>query len=383
MLTYKDKKNLDTYIKKLVILNNSLSLGTTTLTPLNYTEEKNKFFKSDTYNPQFVYSTFNTTNQRKGISRCVEELPSLKLPNDLRNYLFDYVSSLSLTADAINAIGTTEFSHSVNKIFVFKQMNETEFLNDMASISFNDPGGCRLVNAEEMAEIFRTYLKNLDIDYTVEVDYHNDHIIRVGQKKLIVGAKVKRFCNNIQRLITHEIDSHVLQRCNLSATDSSLLRLIPQGNSLLWGEGLAVYNEIHSGRITRTAFETYYYRLKAVNMIHKSFREIFDYLSQYMKPTKAYMITYRVKRGMGDTYLPGGYTKDACYALGYKTVDKYLKNGGSIHRLYTSRIPDVGKLLFDNELLTPDSVKIPHYITHTNVNTSVKQTPIYPHFSSV
>lgn len=382
MLTYKDKKKLNNLIQKLIALNQSLNLGTATLTPLNYSEEKEKFLRSDTYNPQFKYSNQNISLQQKEIIRCTEELHSLKLPKDLHNYVLEYVSSLSLTADAINTIGTSEFSRTVDKIFSFKNTDEKEFLKEISSISFNDPGNCKLKNAEEMAEIFREYLKNLQIGYTVEVDYTNDHIIRVGQQKLIVGAKVKRFCNNIQRLLTHEIDSHVLQRCNLSTSDSSLLRLIPQGDSLLWGEGLAVYNEIHSGRITKNAFETYYYRLKAVHMLDKSFREIFDYLSRYMKPTKAYMITYRVKRGMGNTQLPGGYTKDASYALGYQTVDTYIKKGGCIEMLYISRIPYIGEFLLENELIETTAIKIPNYLT-TPISTVSRQTGIYPIFSSV
>ncbi len=380
MLTYKENKYLQSYSNKLLALNSQIQLGTNTLTPLNYKEEKEKFLTSDTYNPQFYYQKQNTSFLQAEITTLTEELRSFKISKELYYHLYNYLESLNKGIEAVQNVGTSEFSNSVNKIFSYESFDGKDFLKKMQTIVFNDPGNCKLKNAEEMADIFRSYITNLDLDYSVKVDSKNDHIIRVDPQSLIIGAKVKRFCNNIQRLITHEIDSHILQRHNLSNAQNSLLRLIPSNESLLWGEGLAVYNEIHSGLITKGAFETYYYRLKAVEMLHKSFREIFDYLLRYVKPEKAYMITYRVKRGMGDTSLPGGYSKDASYALGYLTVDTYIKSGGCIEMLYISRVPLIGQLLIDEELLTPTSILLPKYLrTKTQLPKSSPAASIFIH----
>jgi hypothetical protein len=97
-------------------------------------------------------------------------------------------------------------------------------------------------------------------------------------------------------------------------------------------------------------------------MLHKSFREIFDLLTNHVSKEKAFMITYRVKRGMGDTSQPGGYAKDASYLLGYKTVKNYIESGGDVEFLYLSRFPELGELLYDNELLQHDSILLPKYL---------------------
>jgi hypothetical protein len=379
MLKYNTSTQLNEYAKKLLAFNSKIRLGTTSLTPINYTQEKEKFLKSDIYNPQFIYSKQNTNGLQTQYENLVEEFQSIKLSSDLHFYISEYLESLSTTLISINSIGTLAFGEVIKKTFLFPKYSAKDFLQKMQSITFNDPGNCVLKNAEEMSEIFKKYLENSQLDYSVEIDYHNDHIIRVSPQKLVIGAEVKRFCNNIQRLITHEIDSHILQRHNLLTANSPLLRILSHGESLLWAEGLAVYNEIHSGLITKSAFETYYYRLKAVQMIDKSFREIFDYLSRYVTPQKAFMITYRVKRGMSDTSLPGGYTKDASYALGYLTVDEYIRTGGCIEMLYISRVPQKGQVLLDNDLISPTSICLPQYLRKPLTNNLEVVNPLFIH----
>lgn len=359
----KDRKRLLSFTDNLLSLNRKLNLGTSILTPLNYLEEKNKFFRSETYNPHFIYQKQDTSASKKELLSLIEQLKTIKLPSDIHSYLYNYLESADKTFSCIDSIGTEKFADTAHHIFPFQNVDGKNFLRIMPTISFCSTDTCKIRDAEEMAEIFREYIKETGLTCEIVIDYHNDHIIRVHRNKLIIGAKVKRYCGNVKRLIVHEIESHVFQRNNLAKTENPLLRIFPHADSMLWGEGLAVYNEINSGTITQTAYETYYYRLKAVEMIQKSFREIFEYLSRYVKPEKAYMITYRVKRGMGDTSLGGGYAKDASYALGYTAVNSYLKNNGSIELLYLCRVPDIGKLLLENELLEPTTVKLPKRIS--------------------
>ncbi|HRN96129.1 MAG TPA: DUF1704 domain-containing protein [Candidatus Levybacteria bacterium] len=371
MFEYKDKKRLIPFTDRLLLLNSKLNLGTQALTPLNYTQEKEKFFRSDTYNPQFIYELRDTSIMKRDLYSLQQELHTIHLQSDLRDYISDYLQSVARTIDCIDAIGTPRFAKAANLIFTFEEVDGKKFLQNMPFISFNKSNACVLQNAEEMAETFRKYISNAQLSYDIQIDYQNDHIIRVGHNKLIIGAKVKRLCSNVKRLIVHEIESHIFQRHNLLTAQNPLLRIIPHADSMLWGEGLAVYNEIQSGTITQSAYETYYYRVKAVEMLHKSFREIFDYLSRYVTAEKAYMITYRVKRGMGDTSLPGGYAKDASYAIGYQTVDNYIRNNGCLELLYTSRVPHIGELLLEHELLEPSVLKLP---THTTLVQPKPQT---------
>ncbi len=364
MIHTKDKKRLINFGKKFNSLSNKLSVGTHTLTPINFSEEREKFFSSNTYNPIYQYSPNNTSGLHKEIQALIEELDTITLPNSLRYYFRSALEALSTDIDLIDAIGTDRFAEIAADIYQYNQIKSESLLREAAHISFNEPGNCELQSAEEMADSFQKYIDQLGLDYTVTIDTFNDHIIRVGSRSLIVGSKVRRFCKNINRLIVHEIESHILQRHNLKMSDNPLLRVIPRPQVSLWGEGLAVYNEIHSGTITRGAFETYYYRLKAVENINRSFRQIYNLLTDYVSPEKAFMITYRVKRGMKETYNPGGFAKDASYLLGYKKVSEYIQDGGNIKFLYTSKYPHIGKLLLEHEMLEQKPVLLPAYM-HT------------------
>lgn len=362
MIHTENKKKLFRFGKRLNTLSSKLIIGTNTLTPINFEEEKIKFFSSNTYNPVYFYSPNDTYGLHKEILSLNEELDNIRLSNSLKYYFRSALQSFSTDIDLIDAIGTDSFADVASDIFKYESFSSSSFLKETANIKFNEPSNCTLHSANEIAKKFQEYIDDLDLEYKVTVDAFNGHIIRVGAHSLVIGEKVRRFCKNIDRLIVHEIESHILQRHNMKNTANPLLRIIPRQTMSLWGEGLAVYNEINSGTITRGTYENYYYRLKAVENINLSFREIFNKLTSYISPEKAFMITYRVKRGMGDTAQPGGFGKDASYLLGYKTVKDYIENGGSIDFLYVSKYPVIGELLNENELLEHSNVLLPAYL---------------------
>lgn len=362
MIGTKEIIRLHQFGKRFLTLSQKLSIGTATLTPINYIEEKSKFFTSDTYNPHFYYRKNNTAGLHKEIQSLLQELNTISLPDPLRFYLRNAIQALSTDIDLIDAIGTDSFAEVAADIFQYDSIDSRKLLEDTAAIKFNEPNNCTIRSAEEMAEYFQDFIDELNLDYRVTIDHFNDHIIRVSPKELIIGAKVRRFCNNVNRLVVHEIESHVFQRVAIKNANNPLLLIIPRPNISLWGEGLAVYNEIKSNTITRSAFETYYYRLKAVEMLNKSFRSIFNELTKYVKPEKAFMITYRVKRGMGNTYHPGGFGKDASYLMGYKKVCTYLENNGNIEFLYKTKFPELGEILQEYELLNESDILLPQYL---------------------
>lgn len=367
----RERKRLKLFAKQLHQISSQLNIGTTTLTPLNYSQEKEKFFASDTYNPQFFYHKRNITSLKHTIAELSESIHHLHIPSDLKDYLSQIIDELHSEVDMIDAIGTEKFASYAYSLFHFQDIDTTSFLKDMPSLNFYEPDVMQLHTAQDMHKIFQEYIEQLNVDFKIEIDHFNDHIVRVGRKKLIIGARVKRFCNNVERLIVHEIESHMLQKYNMENAQNPLLRITRHGENLLWGEGMAVYNEITAKKITRSAYETYYYRLKAVSMIHKSFREIYNYLSNHVSDEKAFMITYRVKRGMGDTARPGGYPKDASYLAGYKKVQEYLENGGNLEFLYISRVPAIGELLLENDLLEVSTIQLPKHLQSSNKQNSI------------
>ncbi|OGC44127.1 hypothetical protein A3J98_02265 [candidate division WS6 bacterium RIFOXYC1_FULL_33_10] len=58
-----------------------------------------------------------------------------------------------------------------------------------------------------------------------------------------------------------------------------------------------------------------------------------------LPPKSAFSVTYRVKRGLGDTSYPGIYCKDIVYFRGFRKVKKQLEKDKSLYeKLYAGKI---------------------------------------------
>lgn len=363
MLTQKQKDQILLFAKDSLEVGKSFSLGTDTLTPVNYAEEKEKFFNSSTYNPQYIYLYNKRPNINIPLLELRHRLNRLEAPDAIKIFLHEYLDDLKVHELAIRAIGTEDFPYYAQKLFDWDLESLSTIKKRLPKIEFDEQSKPRLYNAEKMRTIFTNYLeKELGItNYIVHVDGFNDHTVRVGDKRLTIGSKVKRNANNVRRLIVHEIESHILQRYNVQQTNNPLLKLLKLYEWRLFAEGLAVYNEVITKTITLSSYETYWLRLKAVTMLDKSFREIYNELSNEVPEEKAFLITYRVKRGMGDTKSPGGFPKDASYLYGFEKVYDYMTTGGSLKFLYSVRVPSVGELLKKYDLLYDKEFKLPTF----------------------
>jgi len=344
-------------------LRKKLIFGTTILHPLNLDGEKAKFFDSPTYNPVFVYRKFDAKKVDTLLKALREELNTLRIPHELRSYLNEYLKDLRLLEKTKLAIGSDDFAYYAKKLFKIHDFEIQAALNNLSKIDFPQHKDLILYNAYEIAEIFRNTLHNKYQlwDFQVMVDENNKHAIWTGSKSISIGRSIKRYSHNVRRLIVHEIESHALQRHNLSLYDNPFVRLVPYKEFNLYGEGLAVYNEIMTGTITKKAYNQYILRLKAVRMLDKSFREIYNFLREFVLEKQAFQITYRVKRGMKHTAKPGGFPKDAMYLLGYKTILDYIKAGLRPEFLYISRNPCLSSLLLSQNLLSSADITLPSF----------------------
>ena len=359
----RDKKILYHFAKQCSRLKHSCLLDTNVLTPSNFCEEKEKFLQSKTYNPQFIYKK-TPKNIKHGFDQLQKYLASIDLPKDLANYFFEYLDNLELLSLTISAIGTKSFAAYSQRLFRSYTSHTHETLQQLPDINFLEDEKHTLHTAEKIAAIFHNYLQQYDelSQYAISLDSFNDHTIRVGENRLIIGSRVKRTTENVRRLIVHEIESHIMQRHNARLSKNPLLKLIRTEEHEMLAEGLAVFNEIYTKTITRKAYNIYFYRLKAVAMLQKSFREIYDYLTNFLTPHQAFIITARVKRGMADTSQPGGFPKDAAYLLGYNRINEYVSHGGSLSSLYIIRQPEYGKLLAKYDLLTDANYVLPKFL---------------------
>lgn len=359
-----DKRQLFIWAQKCLDLKAELRISTGDLTPTNYYEEKERFFSSQNYNPIFTYRKRGTNNIVHRIKELELELKNLRLPEELRQYFLGYLSNLTDILHVKETIGTNKFPYFAQRLFRDTLSDLTIPLNYISVIEPSNIPEKDLLNAQEIAHEFRKVLDTYNLpDVAISIDDFNDHMIRVDTKSLVIGSRIRRKPQNVQRLIVHEVETHILQSYNLAEAKNPLLRLTYLSDSLLFGEGMAVYNEHLTKTITPDAFDTYYYRLKAVQMIGLSFREIFTYLNQYISAEKAYAITARVKRGMHNTSDSGGYPKDASYLLGFHRIQEYLKNGSSLSFLYIGKVPRLTTLLLQHDLLEREPVVLPFFLT--------------------
>ena len=197
--------------------------------------------------------------------------------------------------------------------------------------------------------------------FKVEIDTFSPHIVSVGYHTIGIGSEIRRFECNVDRLVIHEIESHVLQTENVKNSLTKLSELSKYGDQNLYGEGLAIYNEIMTRKITPSAFEMYYFRIKAVRMLNKSFRQIYSTLSEVLNPQRAFIMTYRVKRGMADTSLPGGFPKDACYLLGFHEIETLIAEKYPKKLLYATKSPTLSSLLFKYGFLDTKNIITPKF----------------------
>lgn len=372
LISEEDNNSLNDIAYRAVQIKKSLTLGTTTLTPLNYNEEREKFFASSTYNPHFIYHTGDHRLFRDELNDLLSLTDLLTIPSDFKFYLQDYLINLHFLNITLRSVGTSTFAQAAHALFDWNIVDADSLMKLFSDFPFSEPKDAQLYNAEMIKLEFEHVLLNVYgiTDFSIQIDTFCHNIIRAGYKKVTIGSGIRRAKNNVDRLIVHEIESHVLQTYNIKQCKNPLLELSKYNDAILYSEGLAVYNEVMTQTLTRSSLETYYYRLKAVSMLHKSFREIYTYLAKSLPEEKAYLITYRVKRGMGDTSLPGGFPKDAGYLQGFKKVHEYMKNGGSLHDLYHTKTPGLTSLLRAHNLLPEKLHIIPRFLeqelSHSN-----------------
>ncbi len=349
--------------KEIIENKKELKLGTTSLTPINYTEEMNKFFKSDSYNPIFKYRKNKLGNFKKRISDLKKQTYSTQMPDDIKEHFLSILDEQEILYQTKNSIGKEKFSNNAHKLFDWGTDRLDTLLTTTPKVTFHLYTSHIMQDAPIIKKRFQETLNEYGIkSFKPEIDSFTTHIIAVGYKKIKVGSAIKRFECNVDRLIAHEIESHVLQVENIKRSHNPILELSKFGNEKLFTEGLAVYNEITTRVVTPSAFETYYNRIKAVRLLNKSFREIFETLARDLPLKKAYVMTYRVKRGLRHTKEPGGFPKDAAYLLGFHEVENLINEGFDKKLLYATKSPILTQILKKYNLIDEKKILTPKFL---------------------
>ncbi len=360
LVTDSSKKKIETLAHEIIDLKKLLRIGTTSLTPLNYQEEMDKFNSLASYNPTYIYKTQNLPDVGKMIDDFKKRADGLDVPQDIKDHVLDFLDDQKKLYDTKLSIGTEAFSENAHKLFDWGTDRLDMILTNTPAVEFKMHIKHKMVDALGIKAKFEKVLAKYKIDgFEVRIDEFSPHMISVGYKSISIGNAIKRFECNVDRLVVHEIESHVFQTQNMKISPSPLAEFTKYGNQNLYSEGLAVYNEITTRKITPSAFEMYFYRIKAVRLLDKSFREIYETLCENLDPNRAFVMTYRVKRGMTDTSLPGGYPKDASYLLGFHEIENLVAENYPKKLLYATKSPILSTLLHKHGLLDMDKILVP------------------------
>lgn len=361
-ISEKTEEELDAITRKIIAIKRILLLGSSTLAPVNYKEEMEKFLSSSSYNPQYIYKSKPLPNLLEKLDSYKKGVDRLDIPQDLKEHVLDFIDDQIALYNIKRSIGTKDFSKNAQKLFDWGSDRLDMILTNTPNVEFKMDIEHKMQDAFDIKKRFEDILKKYKIKgFTVQIDETTPHIISVGYKTINIGKDIRRFECNVDRLIIHEIESHVFQTYNMKLSPTPLSELFKYGNKHLYGEGLAIYNEIHNRKITPSAFEMYYFRIKAVRNLHKSFREIFNMLCEDLDPYKAFVMTYRVKRGLGDTSTPGGFAKDASYLLGYHEIEALYAKNYSEKLMYATKSPVLSTLLYKYGFIDLNKIVVPKF----------------------
>jgi hypothetical protein len=358
----KEKEKLETLAREIIKIKYALRIGTSQLTPLNHLEEMEKFFKSDNYNPKYIYRKIELPDYGLKIDELKSKVSKLHIPQDLKEHILSFLDDEKNLYKTKISIGKNDFSENAHSLFDWGKDRLDLLLAKTPDVKFKMHIKHKMTNAEYIKERFLKTLNDYEVGgFEVGINNFSSHIINVGQRTINIGSQIKRFECNVDRLVVHEIESHVLQTNNIKNSTSALSELSKYGNQNLYSEGLAVFNEIYDRKITPSAFETYFFRIKAVRLLHQSFREIYKTLSEDINPHKAFVMTYRVKRGLSDTSKPGGFPKDAAYLLGFHEIENLINEGFNKKLLYATKSPVLTSLLDKYGLIDTEKLLTPQF----------------------
>lgn len=157
-----------------------------------------------------------------------------------------------------------------------------------------------------------------------------DKVVEISINKQFNESKIKS-------LIVHEIDTHILRYVNGCQQKYKIFQYgFP--NYLQTEEGLAILSEDKSNLLSNQDMMEYCCRVIGAYYADKTnFYDLFKKIHEYINQIDlSYTIATRIKRGLIDTSLYGGYTKDQVYLKGYFKLKKL--DNLTIKKLYCGKI---------------------------------------------
>jgi len=314
-------KNID---KKLSITDKQLKI-LLYIKPLNLQEEKKKFLATKDFSPHFIYKKpdINFTSLLREVSA---------LPKNINHPLYPLfvkkIDEIISKIQFLDAVGTSDYTEASQELY---GIVDEALLEKAKQYLIDNPiqeDKSKKVGAKQIIKDFELVLQQNRLSNWKIRTSENVRSISIDPRKrnIFIKSTSKRSKNHLKALLIHEIGTHVYRYENGALQDYKIFKR-GTANYLETEEGLAIYNQKKLGLNLglKDVWPTYlviaiYY---AQSM---SFLELFNFLQKEygLSNHKAWSACFRAKRGMSDTSLAGGLTRDAIYFRGYLKLVDYL-----------------------------------------------------------
>lgn len=309
--------------------------------PSNLLEEQDTLRIDPLYNPFFTYDkpTFSLEElEHRLLALSIEDVPMGML---LKKKCRELLQRISLIRARGDARAFTQASAAL-----FGMPTSLLLTEALAALRLHADTPLliperNLLTAEEAAKEFRVSLDQYDLhDWQVSVRERTIARVTVGGHAVTVRSHAFFPRSSLRAIIAHEVETHVLTAENGAHQPFTLFRRGCAGY-LDTQEGLAVYNQNrflpddHDKRLGPVRNI-----LGAAYVLEHSFAETRRYLEEELgyDAEKALSKTLELKRGLGDTSQPGGFTKGIVYYRGLRAVEQFLEQGGDMLDLYIGKI---------------------------------------------
>lgn len=312
------------------------------LYPVNYEEEKKAFFNhledSKAYNPQYRYKN-PTAKELNTAAHLIQDIRE-ELDDSLLSQRF--VTGLKARKRIVEVIGSpaiTEVSKDVYGVPDQETVEKAEELLDPAMATEEE----KTIPAETLRQAYMVLFERLDMDYScqlVDAEVIRNHPRR---RSILLPKNGAYGVTQAKRVLIHE-STHSVRTHNGVETNEAALVYGTKGYETA-EEGLPTFNEKEVGVFSDT-LPRITSRVIAIDAADESFSDLYWTMRDHgLSERLAFIRTYRVKRGLEDTAMPGGFIKDHIYFEGFSRLEDRPELADALY---------IGKTSFEDMDTLPD-----------------------------
>ncbi len=310
--------------------------------PMNLREQKQKFItalrKNTRYNPYFEYK-----NIRFNFDEVIRELIKMRKEFEALNNIisFLYVDLIEEDMNWIRNFAQRESNKFPEYLTsLFGKPDKKLFEKAVATIKIlkKNTRSEHQIDSIEMKKLIEKKIADKNIKDWKIVTKESSSRIAVSsiRKEIIINMDSYFGLSEIERLLVHEIGTHVLRYENGMKQKYMIFRKGFPGY-LKTEEGLAILSESKNNLLSPKDLSKYCARLiTAYSCFEYDFWDLFNQIQDYLDTNDSFDVVARIKRGLINTDYCGGFTKDQIYFKGFIEVSNLPMK--KIENLYIGKI---------------------------------------------